>query len=95
MASAARDAQGIPAADTGRGAALSPSSPPTIAIRKTDSRYPNGLLDLPHPPDPLWARGDIGILARPCVAIVGTRRATAYAERVTRELAHTMARAGA
>src|SRR3982751_4586075 len=35
------------------------------------------------------------MLDRPCVAIVGTRRATAYAERVTRELAHTLARAGA
>lgn len=52
-------------------------------------------MDLPHPPDPLWARGDLDILAQPCVAIVGTRRATAYAERVTRELAHTLARAGA
>jgi DNA processing protein len=35
------------------------------------------------------------MLDRPCVAIVGTRRATAYAERVTRELARTLARAGA
>ncbi|MDB4916404.1 MAG: protecting protein DprA [Gemmatimonadetes bacterium] len=39
--------------------------------------------------------GDLGVLNRPCVAIVGTRRATAYAERVTRELARTLARSGA
>ena len=43
----------------------------------------------------LWSRGDLGLLDRPTVAIVGTRRATAYAERVTRQLAGTLARAGA
>ena len=40
-------------------------------------------------------RGDLAILGRPCVAIVGTRRATPYAERVTAELARSLARAGA
>ena len=40
-------------------------------------------------------RGDASVLDRPRVAIVGTRRATAYAERVTRELARTLARGGA
>jgi DNA processing protein len=35
------------------------------------------------------------VLGRPCVAIVGTRRATPYAERVSRELGRTLARAGA
>ena len=47
------------------------------------------------PPNPLWARGALATLDRPCVAIVGTRRATPYAERVTRELARSLARAGA
>lgn len=40
-------------------------------------------------------RGDPCMLEKPCVAIVGTRRATSYAERVTRELARTLARGGA
>ena len=53
------------------------------------------LLDLPNPPETLWWIGDVSILARPCVAIVGTRKATAYGERVTRELAAALARAGA
>ena len=57
--------------------------------------YPTALADCPHPPRTLWARGDLSILDRPTVAIVGTRRATAYAERVTRQLATTLARAGA
>ena len=66
-----------------------------MALRRGDSRYPAALLDLDHPPDPLWARGDLTILDRPRVAIVGTRRATVYAERVTRELARSLAQAGA
>jgi DNA processing protein len=39
--------------------------------------------------------GDATILDRVCVAIVGTRRSTPYAERVTFELAQVLARAGA
>jgi DNA processing protein len=45
----------------------------------------------------LWALGDLALLddARPAVAIVGTRRATAYGERATRAIAGALARAGA
>ena len=74
---------------------MPPSSLIPVEIRKGDSRYPSSLLDLSHAPARIWARGDLSILGKPCVAIVGTRRATGYAERVTRELARTLARAGA
>lgn len=57
--------------------------------------FPAALADCPDPPRRLWARGDLSLLGRPSVAIVGTRRATAYAERVATELARTLARAGA
>jgi DNA processing protein len=66
-----------------------------VELHPGDARYPAALEHCPDPPRTLWARGDLAILARPCVAIVGTRRATAYADRVTRELARTLARAGA
>jgi DNA processing protein len=66
-----------------------------VELRLDDPRYPATLRDLPDPPRTLWARGDLALLDRPCVAIVGTRRATAYAERVTREIARALARAGA
>jgi DNA processing protein len=66
-----------------------------VELRRGDPRYPAALEDCPDPPRTLWARGDLALLARPAVAIVGTRRATAYAERVTRQLAMTLARAGA
>jgi DNA processing protein len=66
-----------------------------LELHPGDARYPGALEDCPDPPRTLWARGDLALLERPTVAIVGTRRATAYAERVTRQLASTLARAGA
>ncbi|HEX6597893.1 MAG TPA: DNA-processing protein DprA [Gemmatimonadaceae bacterium] len=65
------------------------------ALRRGDEGYPERLLDAPHPPKILWAEGDLSLLDRRCVAIVGTRRATAYAERVARELGRVLALAGA
>lgn len=66
-----------------------------MELHRGDAAYPSALDDCPDPPRTLWARGDLEVLQRPTVAIVGTRRATAYAERVTRQLASTLARAGA
>jgi DNA processing protein len=57
--------------------------------------YPAPLLDLPDPPPHLFALGEASTLAAPVVAIVGTRDATPYGERVTREVAGALARAGA
>lgn len=60
-----------------------------------EAGYPERLLEAPHPPRVLWAEGNLALLDRPCVAVVGTRRATAYAERVARELGRVLALAGA
>src|SRR2546427_5756666 len=65
-----------------------------IAIGPADRRYPQRLLDLRDPPDPLWIEGDSATLARRCVSIVGTRRMTPYGARVARELASACAAAG-
>ena len=43
----------------------------------------------------IWVVGDLAMLQQPVVAIVGTRRSTAYGDRVTREIASALARAGA
>lgn len=67
----------------------------TRELRRADSGYPAALLDCPSAPSRIWLRGDASLLARPCVAIVGTRTATAYGERVAHELARTLAMAGA
>ncbi len=61
-----------------------------------DPRLPPGLAELEERAPVLWALGDLALLDdRPRVAIVGTRRATAYGLRVTRALAGACARAGA
>ena len=53
------------------------------------------MAECPSPPKRLWLRGDAALLDRPVVAIVGTRTATAYGERIAFELARTLAGAGA
>ena len=65
-----------------------------IAVGPADPRYPRGLLDLRHPPDPLWIDGDVAALGRAAVSIVGTRRMTPYGARVAREIAAATAAAG-
>jgi len=60
-----------------------------------DADYPVALRDLIDPPPFLFAYGDLTMLARPAVAIVVTRRATPYGERVTDALAGALAAAGA
>lgn len=66
-----------------------------IALHPEDDGYPTALRELEPAPDPLWIDGDGRTLARPCVAIVGTRRMSPYGERVARELSGVLARAGA
>src|SRR6478609_5778318 len=64
-------------------------------IPSSSPEYPERLLDLPEPPAQLWSIGDRSVLREPIVAIVGTRRATSYGLRITRELSGALARAGA
>jgi DNA processing protein len=59
-----------------------------------DARWPASLLDDPEPPMALFSRGDPGALARPRVAIVGTRRCTAVGRSIAVELGRDLARAG-
>ena len=58
-----------------------------------EDEWPAGLRDLPDPPTHLYSLG-AWPPPSPALAIVGTRDATAYGERVTAELARAVARAG-
>jgi len=54
----------------------------------SDPQWSEGLHALgDSPPVLLWARGDLNLLRRPAVAIVGARAATGYGEHVAMELA--------
>jgi DNA processing protein len=59
-----------------------------------DDRYPSRLVDDPEPPAVLFVRGDLGVLSWPTVAVVGTRRCTAYGREVARDLGRQLAEAG-
>jgi DNA processing protein len=45
-------------------------------ITRHDPRYPELLTHIPDPPLMLYACGDVSLLARPCLAIVGARNAS-------------------
>jgi DNA processing protein len=64
-------------------------------IPQSSESYPSSLLELPDPPLVLFARGALSCLTAPIVAIVGTREASPYGERVTKDLARALASAGA
>ena len=60
-----------------------------------DDAYPEVLHELVDPPPFLFVLGDLSVLDRPAVAIVGTRRSTLYGERTTDAIATALATAGA
>jgi DNA processing protein len=57
-----------------------------------DAEYPARLLEIYDPPSVLWVRGDVGLLSRAGIAVVGTRAPSAYgagmAELLSRDLAN-------
>jgi DNA processing protein len=65
------------------------ASSPVVLI---GSRLPPRLADLPEPPSAIYLRGELP--RGPCVAVVGTRGASADALLFARKLAHDLVRAG-
>ena len=59
-----------------------------------DGDYPSVLAADHEAPAVLFSRGDVGVLSRRTVAIVGTRSATHYGQDLAAELARDLARAG-
>ena len=60
-----------------------------------DADYPPLLAELDNAPPALMVRGNLALLQRPAVAIVGARNASAAACRFARQLAYELADAGA
>lgn len=56
--------------------------------------YPRALMDISDAPPILWARGDLGLLERPMVALVGARNASSLGLRMTRRLVDGLAAHG-
>ncbi len=59
-----------------------------------DADFPPLLRTIPDPPPVLFALGNLALLARPALAVVGSREHTAYGQTVTRAVAGQAARSG-
>src|SRR3984885_9894340 len=56
-----------------------------------DADYPDRLREIFDPPPVLWALGDVKLLARPAIAVVGTRHPTPYGTGMAEVLARDLA----
>lgn len=56
--------------------------------------YPAALAELGDAPPILWSLGDLDLLSRPIVALVGARNASSLGTRMARQLAHGLTEAG-
>lgn len=59
-----------------------------------DADYPTDLADLADAPPMLWARGDLTLLRKPMLALVGARNASSLGTRMARALASELGEAG-
>jgi len=64
------------------------------ALTLADDAYPERLRHIADPPLALFFRGNPALLAKPSVALVGSRRASAYALNVAQHLAKQLVSAG-
>ena len=69
-------------------------SPPVRELLQGAPGFPPRLQHLPDPPGRLYARGVLEALDRPVVAVVGSRRGTAYGRRAAEALGRAAASAG-
>jgi DNA processing protein len=65
-----------------------------VTLVPADADFPSQLREIPEPPPLLFAQGDLGLLRRPMVAVVGSRGHTAYGAAVCRLIAGVAAAAG-
>jgi len=59
-----------------------------------DDDYPQTLKDIPNPPIALYCKGDIELLNKPSIAVVGPREATDYGIMVAKKFVETFAKEG-
>jgi DNA processing protein len=65
-----------------------------VIVTAFDPTYPLPLATADPRPPVLYVAGDAASMSQPCVAIVGTRRATGYGRACAAEIADELARAG-
>lgn len=63
-------------------------------LTPVDAAYPERLREIYDPPVVLWVRGDASLLARPGIAVVGTRQPTTYGAGMAQMLSRDLAARG-
>lgn len=63
-------------------------------LARSDERYPTRLREIPSAPPLLFVRGDVAVLHRPGLAIVGSRRCSSYGIEQAERFAAALARSG-
>jgi DNA processing protein len=70
------------------------AAPRHEVITLADDTYPKALLEIGDPPPLLYAHGDVSLLQRPVIAVVGSRNATAQGESNAEHFAKALSAAG-
>ncbi len=65
-----------------------------VMLRWGVGAYPALLREIADAPPVLWAQGDVGLLARPMIALVGARSASSLGLRMARRVGETLGAAG-
>ena len=78
----------------GRKALLAARTMGARCILRGEPEFPSALRDIPDPPPLLFAMGDLSLLARPAVAIVGSRDHSDYGAAICQAAATAAASAG-
>jgi len=63
-------------------------------VCRGDPAYPAALAEIDDAPPLFWARGNLALLKRPMIALVGARNASSLGERMARSLARDLAAQG-
>jgi DNA processing protein len=92
-------AERLKSSDVQRGAAIDTAlawvaQPQNHILTLADAQYPKALLEAPDPPALIYAKGDLRVLERPAVAIVGSRNATAAGLANAEQFARALSGAG-
>jgi len=63
-------------------------------VTLADPRYPRLLFEIPARPVLLMVKGDVNLLAGPCISIVGARKATSHGKQIAFEMGMGLAKHG-
>ncbi len=70
------------------------ADPANALVTLADACYPSLLLEIPDPPPFLFAKGRLDMLARPALAVVGSRNPTSQGQRDAENFARCLSEAG-